>query len=176
MCPNKGLSQAPKEKVQLCLKKVLAWRRRPSRPLEALPPPLSRLLGSPFGLCFALHISIFSWSRAIFSSTLMYVAALHHPPNSPHIHIDRYTHVDTHTLTAPEFINLQVCDLQSLEKHPWILQVIPERENLTGPTWARCSPLIHSASIGGLRGTNSQKKGESGRNSHPDQEVSASTT
>lgn len=118
MCPNKGLSQAPKEKVQLCLKKGLAWRRRASRPLEAPPPPLSRLLGSPSGLCFALHISIFSWSRAIFSSTLMFVAVVHHPPSSPHIHIDRYTHVDTHTLTAPEFINLQVGDLQSLEKHP----------------------------------------------------------
>lgn len=94
MYPNKGISQDSKETVQmLSLEKGLAWRRRGSRPLEAPPPPLSRLLGSPSGLCFALGISVFSLNRAIFSNRLIQVAThRHHPPTKPQIHRHTLTH------------------------------------------------------------------------------------
>lgn len=44
---NKGLSQASKDKVQLCLKKDLAWRTRDSRSLEV---PHPQALGVSPGL------------------------------------------------------------------------------------------------------------------------------
>lgn len=89
MCPNKGLTlTGPKEKSAVVPQEGLSLEESQQAPGSTALPHAS-LLGFPSGLCFALYTSIFSQSRAIFSSTFMHVAALCHPPNPPHIHIDR---------------------------------------------------------------------------------------